>query len=82
MRSTTKGNLQRVNVTLPFSTLRLLNRVAKKGARSQFIDQAVRFYIREASRSRLQKELRAGAIARAARDQQLADEWFPIESEE
>ena len=72
---------QRINVSLPEETLRLLDRVAGKGDRSRFIDQAVRYYIDEKGRRALKKRLKEGAIRRAERDLQLTEEWFPLEEE-
>jgi CopG family transcriptional regulator/antitoxin EndoAI len=72
---------QRINVSLPEETLRLLDSVADKGDRSRFIDQAVRYYIDEKGRRELKKRLKEGAIRRAARDLQLTEEWFPLEEE-
>ena len=72
---------QRINVSLPEETLRLLDRVAGKGDRSRLIDQAVRYYIDQQGRSELKKRLKEGAIRRAARDLQLTEEWLPLEEE-
>jgi CopG family transcriptional regulator / antitoxin EndoAI len=72
---------QRINVSLPEETLRLLDRVAGKGDRSRFIDEAVRYYIDEKGRRELKKRLKEGAIWRAERDLQLTEEWFPLEEE-
>lgn len=69
---------QRVNVTLPENTLALLDRVAEKGARSSFVDRAVRFYIAEVGRANIKKQLRDGALARASRDVTIANEWFSL----
>ena len=70
---------QRINISLPEETLRLLDRVAGKGTRSRLIDQAVRYYIDEKDRSEFKKRLKEGAIRRASRDRQLSKEWFPLE---
>ena len=72
---------QRINVSLPEETLRLLDRVAGKGDRSRLIDEAVRYYIDEKGRSSLKKHLKEGAIRRASRDLQLTEEWFPLDEE-
>ena len=72
---------QRINVSLPEETLRLLDRVAGKGDRSRLIDEAVRYYIDEKGRSEIKKRLKEGAIRRAARDLQLTEEWFPLDEE-
>ena len=72
---------QRINVSLPEETLRLLDRVADKGDRSRLIDEAVRYYIDEKGRSGLKKRLKEGTIRRAGRDLQLTEEWFPLDEE-
>lgn len=71
----------RLNVTLPEETVRLMDRVAKRGGRSRLISEAVRRYVKDLSRARLRKRLKEGAIRRAERDLQLAGEWFEIEEE-
>ena len=72
---------QRINVSLPEESLRLLDRVTDKGDRSRFIDQAVRYYIDQKGLRELKKRLQEGAIRRAERDLQLTEEWFPLEEE-
>ena len=72
---------QRINVSLPEETLRLLDRVAGKGDRSRLINEAVRYYIDEKGRRELRKRLKEGAIRRTPRDLQLSEEWFPLEEE-
>ena len=71
---------ERVNITLPRSSLSLIDRVTRKSNRSAFLDHAVRFYVAEAGRDNLAAHLRAGAEARYERDRAIAEEWFPIES--
>ena len=70
---------RRLNISLPERTVALIDRVAGKGRRSALIDRAVVRYIQEESRANLRKQLAAGARARADRDLQLAEEWFPVE---
>ena len=72
---------KRVNVTLPPETLHLIDRLSRKGNRSRFLDNAVKFYVTAIGRSALRKQLKAGAIQRAERDLRLAEEWFSIEDE-
>jgi len=69
---------RRVNVTLPEDTLALLDRVAKKGDRSAFLDKAVHYYVKKVGTYNLKCELKKGAIARADRDLAIAKEWFPL----
>lgn len=70
---------QRINVTLPVPTIRLLDRVAGKGKRSRLIDYAVRSVIDRQGRRSLRKLLREGATRRAQRDRVLAEEWFRLD---
>ena len=81
MTSTSASAHERVNITLPKDTLRLIDRVTRKTNRSGFVDRAVRFYVEKSGSANLKKELQAGAIARAGRDRAIAEKWFPIESE-
>ncbi len=69
---------QRLNITLPEQTVRLLDRVVPKGQRSKLIDEAVKRFVREKGRANLRKQLERGAKARAARDLDVAEEWFAL----
>jgi hypothetical protein len=70
---------KRVNVILPDATLAVLHRVAPRGRRSSFISAAVLHYVRTRGKQRLREQLRREALASAARDLELAQEWFPLE---
>jgi len=72
---------RRLNVTLPLGTVQLLDRVAKKGDRSAFVNQAVHYYIKEVGTANLRQQLQQGALARADRDATLAGEWFSLDEE-
>ena len=69
---------QRLNITLPEQTVRLLDRAVPKGQRSRLIDEAVKRFVREKGRVRLRKQLERGAKARAERDLEVAEEWFTL----
>jgi CopG family transcriptional regulator/antitoxin EndoAI len=45
----------RINITLPQETVQLIDRVAERGDRSRFIDEAVRDYVSRRSRQHLKK---------------------------
>lgn len=77
-----KGNThKRLNITLPESTVALLETVAGKGERSVFIDVAIKSYVKQMKRENLRDSLKAGAIARSQRDLTLSEEWFDVEEE-
>jgi CopG family transcriptional regulator/antitoxin EndoAI len=71
----------RINITLPEETVRLIDRVSKKGNRSRLIDKAVKRYVTDARRANLRKRLKEGALRRAERDLRLAGESFFLEEE-
>ncbi|MGA2711660.1 MAG: hypothetical protein ABSG41_01020 [Bryobacteraceae bacterium] len=72
---------KRINIMLPEKTVRVLDRVTAKGARSRFIDRAILRYIETQSRESLRERLKAGYLANAERDLAIAAEWFPLEEE-
>ncbi len=72
---------RRINITLPDDTVRLIDRVAAKGARSRFIAEAVSHYVHATGRAELRKRLKEGAVRRAERDRRLASEWFLLDEE-
>jgi len=72
---------RRINITLPETALRIVDRVAARGNRSRFIAEAIKHYAAETRRAKLRKRVKAGAIRRAARDRSVMAEWFGIEEE-
>jgi CopG family transcriptional regulator/antitoxin EndoAI len=72
---------KRINIVLPDETVALLRRVAAKGARSRFIDYAVRHVVEKQGKRALREQLEAGYRANAGRDLAIAAEWFPLEEE-
>jgi CopG family transcriptional regulator / antitoxin EndoAI len=72
---------RRLNITLPEQTVKLIDRVVSKGQRSRLIDRAVKRYIEEESRTNLRKQLADSYTANARLDQELAEQWFPLEHE-
>lgn len=76
-----KHTHRRLNITLPESTVALLETVADKGSRSNFIDIAIKSYIKQTKQENLRERLKTGAIARSQRDLSLSEEWFEVEEE-
>jgi CopG family transcriptional regulator / antitoxin EndoAI len=72
---------KRINITLPESTLRLMERVAAKGERSRLVDEALKQYLRGVTRKSLKKRIKEGSLHRFERDRALAEEWFLIDEE-
>lgn len=72
---------KRLNIILPDSTVAVLDRVVKKGQRSRFIDKAVLNLVKTHGAANLREQLKAGALANAKLNLELAEEWFPLEQE-
>jgi CopG family transcriptional regulator/antitoxin EndoAI len=72
---------RRLNISLPDETVRLLDRVAAKGERSQVIAEAVTKYVVEVGKARIRKRMKERAIKRADLDLQIVEEWFPIDED-
>jgi len=70
---------KRLNIVLPVETIRILDRVAPRGNRSRFISEAVLQYVEGKAKTNLARQLRAGAVANARRDLEIAAEWFPLD---
>ena len=71
-----QNTYERINITLPSQTVRLLDDVAEYGSRSRLIDTAVHFYISNYKREQVRAALKEGALARSARDRTLVRELF------
>lgn len=76
-----KTSHKRINITLPAATVAMLEQAADKGSRSNFIDAAIRKHVSETRKQNLREEIKAGAIANAERDLEIAKEWFEIDTE-
>jgi CopG family transcriptional regulator/antitoxin EndoAI len=72
---------RRINVSLPDSTVHLIDRIAGKGERSRVIDEALKRYLRGVTRKTLKGQIKEGAIRRSERDRGLAEEWFLLDEE-
>jgi CopG family transcriptional regulator / antitoxin EndoAI len=72
---------KRINIILPEATVAVLDRVAPKGNRSRFIDRAVLRLVESEGTANLREQLKAGALANAKQNLELAEEWFPVEQE-
>ena len=72
---------KRINIVLPDKTLAILDRVATKGKRSQFISRAVLHFIESQGKETLRERLKREAMANAQWDVEIAAEWFHLEEE-
>jgi CopG family transcriptional regulator / antitoxin EndoAI len=72
---------KRINISIPSETLQLLNDIAPPKKRSQIIVEAVTQYANTIKRLQLREQLKAGYLANAESDRQIAEEWFLIDQE-
>lgn len=72
---------KRINISIPIETLNLLDKIAPSKKRSQFIVEAVTQYANELKRLQLREQLKAGYMANAESDRQIAEEWFIAEQD-
>jgi metal-responsive CopG/Arc/MetJ family transcriptional regulator len=75
------GNFRRLNITLPESTVAMLDSIADKGSRSSFIDEAIKERAKKLRQREVRKLLRESAILNRERDSSMAEEWFHLEEE-
>ncbi len=73
---------RRINITLPEETIRLIDRVARKGDRSFLISEAVRHYVASMGKARLRRLLKEGALRHAERDLAIAEDWSSLDEEQ
>jgi CopG family transcriptional regulator / antitoxin EndoAI len=72
---------ERINITLPRSTLGLLDRVTSKGNRSRFINEAIHQFAKGRSRSELRKLLEEDGRVNRDRDLAVLEEWSAVDAE-
>lgn len=77
---------QQLEISLPEDTVRLINQWVKNSnspeeERNHLIDEAIKWYVTQKQQDILRQQLQEGAIRRAERDLNLAQEWFNLEEE-
>ena len=81
-RSNPKSKYRKhIDVSIDPETLRMLDRVAGKGKRGRFIDQAVRYFVTTKAQANLKAQLEEGYRVRSRHDLEVAEEWFNIDEE-
>ncbi|MFM6733528.1 MAG: hypothetical protein ACKPJN_25740 [Microcystis panniformis] len=75
---------RQLQITLPEDTMQLLDRWLASSdypekEYNNLINEAIKLYIMEPQRNYLKQHLKEGAIVRAERDLNLAQDWFSLE---
>jgi hypothetical protein len=73
---------RRINVILPESTVRTIDRLSRPGQRSRFIDRAVQHYVITASPEALQERLKQAALRDHDLDLEIAGDWLAVDQEQ
>jgi len=73
---------KRINVVLPEATIKTIDRLARPGQRSRFIDRAVQNYVSTASPEALQERLKQAALRDRDLDPEIAGDWSAVDQEQ
>lgn len=72
---------KRLNIVLPETTVETIDRLAKPGERSRFIDKAVQHYVSHQSTEALRARLEQSAVRDQDIDRQVAEDWVAVDHE-
>ena len=72
---------KRINIVLPETTVQTIDRMAKPGQRSRFINQAVEHFVANRSTDALRAQLERAAVRDQDLDREVADDWFAVDQE-
>jgi CopG family transcriptional regulator / antitoxin EndoAI len=72
---------KRINIVLPETTVQTIDRMAKPGQRSRFIDAAVRHYVANRSTEALRARLEHAAVRDQDLEHEVAAEWLAVDKE-
>ncbi len=72
---------KRINIVLPETTVRTIDRIARPGQRSRFIDRAVQHYVATRTAEGLREQLERTAVRDRDIDREVADDWFAVDRE-
>jgi CopG family transcriptional regulator / antitoxin EndoAI len=72
---------KRINIILPTATIQTIDRLAKPGMRSKFINSAVQHYVAQRSTEALRAQLERAAVRDRDLDREIAEDWFAVNQE-
>src|SRR5438477_3677712 len=70
---------KRINIVLPETTVQTIDRMAKQGQRSRFINQAVQHFVATRSTEALRAQLERAAVRDQVLDREVAADWFAVD---
>jgi CopG family transcriptional regulator / antitoxin EndoAI len=72
---------KRINIVLPEITIQAIDRLAKAGERSRFINHAVQYFIAHQSAEALRTQLERTALRDQDLDREIAADWSSTDQE-
>src|ERR1017187_7006679 len=72
---------KRINIVLPETTIQTIDRIARPGQRSGFINQAVEHFVQHRSTEALRARLESTAVRDRDLDQEIAGEWSTVDKD-
>ena len=72
---------EKVTLTLPRDLMDTVREMAPQRGISHFVSEALEYFISTRRRQALRERLKAGYLADAALDREMAEEWRPLEEE-
>jgi CopG family transcriptional regulator / antitoxin EndoAI len=72
---------KRINIVLPEKTIRKIDRMARPGQRSHFIDEVVRHFIAHRSTEALRSQLERAAVRDRDLAREVAEDWYAVDQE-
>src|ERR1041385_5240375 len=72
---------KRLNIVLPEATIQTIDRLAKPGQRSRFINQAVVHFVANRSAEALRRQLERAAVRDQDLDREVAADWFAVDQQ-
>ena len=73
---------KRLNIVLPETTVKTIDRLARPGERSRFIDKAVQHYVATSSPEALHERLKAATIRDRDLSLEITNDWFAVDQEQ
>ena len=72
---------EKVTLTLPKGLMETVREIAPQRGISRFVGEALEYFIAARRRQALRERLKAGYLADATLDREMAEEWRPLEEE-
>ena len=72
---------EKVTLTLPKGLMNTVREIAPQRGISRFVGEALEYFIAARRRQALRERLKAGYLADAALDREMAEEWRHLEEE-